>query len=194
MPCGPTSRSWSCRASTSRSGLSKAVRGGPRSTRRSCWVRASAGAASFRRQKTLEECLVEAEEQVERLSREVDEDPGATSKRQRAAKERAARDRAQRVKEAVKQLPEIETRSPSSPRTSRARETRPLCARGGSAWGPTRAKEIYKERAATVECVNAIARNRGLLRFLVRGLQAAKSVALIYALVHNVARTIALGV
>ena len=27
------------------------------------------------------------------------------------------------------------------------------------------AKEIYKERAATAECVNAIARNRGLQQF-----------------------------
>ena len=31
------------------------------------------------------------------------------------------------------------------------------------------AAQIYKERAATIECVNALARNRGLQRFLVRG-------------------------
>ncbi len=266
-------------------------------------VRASAGAASFRRKKTLEECLVEAEEQVERLSREVDEDPGATSKRQRAAKERAARDRAQRVKEAVKQLPEIEAKKKTPEKRKKARasttdpdarvmkmgdggfrpalnvqfavdtgsqvivgvdvsnkgsdlgelapmvqqiqerhgvspqemlvdggfvrredidtvaaephnctvyapvpqhkksklspyEPRPRDTPAVRAWrvrmGTDKAKEIYKERAATVECVNAIARNRGLLRFLVRGLQAAKSVALIYALAHNVAGTVAL--
>jgi hypothetical protein len=32
------------------------------------------------------------------------------------------------------------------------------------------AKEIYKQRAAKAECVNAQARNRGLLRMPVRGL------------------------
>ena len=32
------------------------------------------------------------------------------------------------------------------------------------------AKELYKQRAATAECVNAQARNRGLLRMPVRGL------------------------
>jgi hypothetical protein len=41
--------------------------------------------------------------------------------------------------------------------------------------------------------VNAIARNRGFTQFLLRGLEAAKSVALIFAIAHNVARTIALA-
>jgi transposase len=50
------------------------------------------------------------------------------------------------------------------------------------------AKTIYKERAATAECVNALARNRGLQRFLVRGLAKAKAVALWFALAHNLAR------
>ena len=54
------------------------------------------------------------------------------------------------------------------------------------------AKEIYKERAATAECVNAIARNRGLQRFLVRGLQKVKAVVLWYVLAHNLIRTAAL--
>lgn len=50
------------------------------------------------------------------------------------------------------------------------------------------AKEIYKQRAATAECSNAHARNRGLQRFLVRGLQKVKAVALWYALAHNLIR------
>lgn len=50
-----------------------------------------------------------------------------------------------------------------------------------------KAKEIYKERAATVECVNAQARNRGLTRFLVRGIDKVKAVALWHALAHNMA-------
>jgi hypothetical protein len=54
------------------------------------------------------------------------------------------------------------------------------------------AKTIYRQRAATAECVNALARNRGLQRFLVRGLQKVKAVALWYALVHNLMRTMTL--
>ena len=54
------------------------------------------------------------------------------------------------------------------------------------------AKEIYKERAATAECVNAIARNRGYLQFRVRGSPKARVIALWYALIHNVMRTVAL--
>ncbi len=51
------------------------------------------------------------------------------------------------------------------------------------------AKAIYKERAATAECVNAQARNRGLTRFLVRGIDKAKAVATWHALAHNMACT-----
>lgn len=54
--------------------------------------------------------------------------------------------------------------------------------------GTEEAKAIYKERAATAECVNALARNRGLTRFNVRGLDKVKSVLLWYALAHNVLR------
>ena len=49
------------------------------------------------------------------------------------------------------------------------------------------AKAIYKARAATAECVNAQARNRGLVRLLVRGLWKVKAIALWFALAHNVA-------
>ena len=47
------------------------------------------------------------------------------------------------------------------------------------------AKAIYRQRAATAECVNAQARNRGLTRFLVRGID--KAVATWHALAHNCA-------
>ncbi len=47
----------------------------------------------------------------------------------------------------------------------------------------------YKERAATAECVNAQCRNRGLLRFLVRGLEKARAVGLWHALAHNMVCT-----
>jgi transposase len=58
--------------------------------------------------------------------------------------------------------------------------------------GSEAAKEIYKQRAATAECVNAIARGRGLTQFLVRGLNKVKAVVLWYALAHNLMRTAAL--
>jgi transposase len=55
------------------------------------------------------------------------------------------------------------------------------------------AKEIYKERAATAECVNAQARNRGLQRLPVRGLTKVRCVAKLYALAHNLMRMAALA-
>jgi len=58
--------------------------------------------------------------------------------------------------------------------------------------GTVEAKAIYKERAATAECVNAIARNRGLQRFGVRGPDKARVIALWFALAHNLMRTVAL--
>jgi transposase len=58
--------------------------------------------------------------------------------------------------------------------------------------GTEEAKEIYKERAATAELVNAQARNRGLVRLLVRGVKKVKAVALWFATVHNMARAFAL--
>jgi transposase len=54
------------------------------------------------------------------------------------------------------------------------------------------AKAIYRQRAATAECVNALARNRGLQRFQVRGLRKVKAVVLWYVLAHNLMRAAAL--
>ena len=58
--------------------------------------------------------------------------------------------------------------------------------------GTEEAKTIYKERAATAECVNAQARNRGLTRLQVRGLAKARAIALWYALAHNLMRAVSL--
>lgn len=54
--------------------------------------------------------------------------------------------------------------------------------------GTEEAKTIYKERASTAECVNALARQRGLSQFVVRGLKKVLSIALWHALSHNVLR------
>ena len=73
-------------------------------------VRASAGAASFRRRETLEKCLAEAKEQVRRLRAELQSDPAAANQRQKAARQRAARERLERVQKALQHLPELEAR------------------------------------------------------------------------------------
>ena len=73
-------------------------------------VRASAGAASFRRRPTLEEALAEAEAQVEALRAELEQDPAAGDRRRQAARQRAARECAERIREALDRLPELEAR------------------------------------------------------------------------------------
>ena len=64
-------------------------------------VRASAGAASFRRDSTLEGCWSAAEQAVRDLRAELNGDPGALSRRQAAARQRAAAERERRVREAL---------------------------------------------------------------------------------------------
>jgi IS5 family transposase len=59
--------------------------------------------------------------------------------------------------------------------------------------GTEEAKAIYKERAATAECVNAQARERGLTRLRVRGTAKVRCVLLLHALAHNLMRTLALA-
>jgi len=56
------------------------------------------------------------------------------------------------------------------------------------------AQQIYRERASTAECVNAIARNRGLTALRVRGRRKARAVLLWYALAHNLLRAVSLRV
>src|SRR3954451_4055820 len=260
-------------------------------------VRASAGAASFHRKATLEECLAEAEDQVARLEEELEDDPAAPSRRHAAARGRAARERAERLKQALERLPELEARKKAGEKDkarasgtdaeatvmkmadggyrpayniefgvatdslviaavevttsgSDAGRITPLSDRvhdrhgvypqetltdGGfvspedieSAQAPPRgtrvyapvpepkdperdrytpspgdgeqvrggrtrmgtepAKGIYRERAGTVECVNAQARDRGPIRLLVRGLHKVQAVALWFAIAHDLA-------
>jgi transposase len=266
-------------------------------------VRASAGAASFRRRKTLEECQAEAKEQVDALAQELEEDPASSHRRQDAARRRAARERSERIQQALTELAEIEAKKKAEEKAQvRVSTTEPearvmkmgdggfrpahnvefatdtqsqviagvdvvnvgsdqgqmppmveqLEARydktpgevlvdGGFAkhddietvsaaeagtkvyapvpkpkkdsdrdphqplpgdsqmiaeWrvrmGTPEAKEIYKDRASTAECVNAISRNRGLRQFLVRGLRKVRAVVLWFAIAHNLMRAVAL--
>ncbi len=55
------------------------------------------------------------------------------------------------------------------------------------------AKGIYKERAATAECVNAQGRRHGLQQLLVRGVPKVLNVLLLVAIAHNLLRWIALS-
>ena len=71
-------------------------------------VRAHAGAASFRRRETLEQLMQDAQAQVEALKLEVADDPGAGTRRVRAARQRAASEREQRIACALKAMDEID--------------------------------------------------------------------------------------
>ena len=71
-------------------------------------VRAHAGAASFRRRETLEQLMRDAQAQVQALKLEVADDPGAGTRRVRAARQRAAAEREQRIDLALKAMGEID--------------------------------------------------------------------------------------
>lgn len=68
-------------------------------------VRASAGAASFRREPSLRKCLEEARRHVEEVAREAGD--GSCDRRE-AARRRAAEDRLKRVERALELLPEVQ--------------------------------------------------------------------------------------
>jgi transposase len=70
-------------------------------------IRANAGAASFRREATLDQQLSTAEAVVDQLKREVETSPDASNQRIKAARERVARERIEQVKAAQAALEEI---------------------------------------------------------------------------------------
>jgi hypothetical protein len=86
-------------------------------------VRASAGAASFRREKSLNRFLEEAREQVEALSHETDSDRTAVRE---AARKRAAADRLARIQKAIEELPKArESKKPEDRPEARVSTTDP---------------------------------------------------------------------
>jgi hypothetical protein len=88
-------------------------------------VRASAGAASFRREKSLKKCLREARQQVSTLKARLDEDDETTDKRKHAARERAARQREESVAKALEALKEVE---------ESRRRNKKACSGYGASW------------------------------------------------------------
>ena len=81
--------------------------------------------------------------------------------------------------------PRDKTRDPNAPQP----DDTPAIAAWRERMGSAAAKAIYKQRAATAECVNAQARNRGLRQFLVRGIDKVRAVAAWHALAHNMVCT-----
>lgn len=88
--------------------------------------------------------------------------------------------------------PVMKSKDPDRDSHTPREDDSPAVAEWRQRMGTDEAKTIYKERASTAECVNALARNRGLQRLVVRGLQKVKAIALWYALVHNLMRGVAL--
>ena len=85
-------------------------------------VRASAGAASFRRERSLRKCLQQAKQQVQALKQQLHaDDDQTTDRRRQAARERAARDRQQRVEEALQALEEVRESRKKNGKTSEPR-------------------------------------------------------------------------
>lgn len=70
-------------------------------------VRASAGAASFRREPKLKDLLEQAREQVKRLAAERDKPDEQASRREKAARERSVRERQAMVEQALAALPKV---------------------------------------------------------------------------------------
>lgn len=92
-------------------------------------VRASAGASSFRRRRSLEACLQEAQEQVQGLKSELHNDPAAGSRRQQAARQRAARERVEKLQRALEQLPLIEAKKKATEKSEARASTTDEAAR-----------------------------------------------------------------
>jgi transposase len=84
----------------------------------------------------------------------------------------------------AKKYPQAAPRDPHIPH----RKDSPAVGAWRQRMGTPTAQRIYKLRAATAECINAIARNRGLQHFRVRGLAKVRAVVLWFALAHNLLR------
>lgn len=87
-------------------------------------VRASAGTGSFRSKPRLRELRGIAREQVDRLREELDQDPEASTRRQKAARVRAAEQRSKRVEQALEELDTLEEKKKKSKNGKKKSEAR----------------------------------------------------------------------
>jgi transposase len=87
-------------------------------------VRASAGSGSFRRKETLGELYEAARERLEELRREIDEDPGASSKRLQARRFRVAAERVARIEAAKKASDKITAEREADAKKTRSKNVK----------------------------------------------------------------------
>jgi len=105
-------------------------------------VRAVGGGSSLRREKTLREHLKQAEELVEKLGQEKEEETQRRKTKKEAAQKRAAQERKQRLEEALKELEQIRAsgKSQKEPEQARASESEPqarVMKDGHGGYGPS---------------------------------------------------------
>jgi transposase len=79
-------------------------------------VRASAGAASFHRQPTLEKHLMQARERVKMLEEMKQVMPDEHTARQESAQERTAKERVERLEAALEEMPKVKAVKPAAKR------------------------------------------------------------------------------
>ena len=91
-------------------------------------------------------------------------------------------------------VPPPRSRNPDIDRLAPKESDFPAQAHWRAFMGSEFAKELYVWRAATVECVNAQLRKRGLQRLNVRGQIKTRAVLLWHALAHNLMRMRSLGI
>lgn len=139
-------------------------------------VRANAGAASFRREVTLDQHLALAEAVVDHLKREVDTDPDASNRRLKAARERAARDRSERLKKAKLALDEVKQqrakrrdngKTPKEPRASTTDADARVMKMADGGFRPAYNLQITSVAGETIVTdveVSTIGSDRGLMR------------------------------
>jgi transposase len=83
-------------------------------------VRASAGAASFRGRERLEELQTAAQQRVQRLRAELEDDAGVADRRRQGAQKRAAQERAERIAAAQERMRELEQERARREKTNKA--------------------------------------------------------------------------
>jgi transposase len=83
-------------------------------------VRAAAGTGSFRRRERLGKLAAAAKARVARLRAELEVDPAAGDRRQRAAQQRAAREQEERVQAALNRMTELEAERTRREKTNKA--------------------------------------------------------------------------
>jgi transposase len=113
-------------------------------------IRAHAKAASFRRRERLQQLLQDARDQVQALKNEVDDEPGASGRRVRAARSRAATERERRVADALRTLECIEqAAAPKKAKSKPAAEEEPGSTADAGATAKDRANkdEASKDKA-----------------------------------------------